>query len=763
MKSKRKAICRRIGAAALAAALTFSLASCGKSSDGGTAEKKEWIWVPEFVTIDEENVSYYDMQLMGDSLCYLAYNWDEATQTSSQSICKYSLTDKNLTSVPLTWQTEGDHNLNSVSFGEDGSLYGVAYVYSEDFSDSQQYLCKFDAEGREVLYQDVTERFKDNYTDRVIVDGQGRIYISGDAVIWLFDPEGNYQGEVKLDTNGWIRSMGCGKDGKIYAAYMSNDGSSNSNSLIEIDFDGKKTGASYSNFPSGNGNRLVRGVDKDFLVQDGSKVYEYDMKSQTSEELFSWLDSDINGYNVQGYGVLEDGRIVVVNTDWESNDNSIALLTKTKASEVPQKETVTIATLGSGSSLQAAAVKFNKKSDKYHVDIREYADYSSFNGDDYETFINDALNRLNNDITSSNCPDIIDINSVDREQLGAKGVFEDLNGYLEKSSQLKRDDFLESVLNAYTVNGVLTGIPSSFQMQTVAAKASDVGAEMGWTIDEMIAYADAHPDAQLFDHMSKNQIMQYMMYYNADSFVDWNTGECHFDTDEFKKLLQFVNRFPDEVDYNSDEPSTPSKIQKGQVLLYEVSVYDFNEIEVCGEIFQNDYTLIGYPTTDGSVGCMLSGNGALGIATKSSHKEGAWTFIEDFLMKERSQYYDWGFPTRKAELQAMAEKAVEVEYITDENGEMLYDENGEPIVANSGGGFSYEDGWSFEYRIPTQEEVDTVLGLIDVARGVNNVSGSEILKIIGEEAEGFYKGQKSVDEVASVIQSRAKIYVGENN
>ena len=40
--------------------------------------------------------------------------------------------------------------------------------------------------------------------------------------------------------------------------------------------------------------------------------------------------------------------------------------------------------------------------------------------------------------------------------------------------------------------------------------------------------------------------------------------------------------------------------------------------------------------------------------------------------------------------------------------------------------------------------------------------GDEVLNIINEEAEPFYKGQKSVDEVASVIQSRIKIYVGEN-
>lgn len=79
-----------------------------------------------------------------------------------------------------------------------------------------------------------------------------------------------------------------------------------------------------------------------------------------------------------------------------------------------------------------------------------------------------------------------------------------------------------------------------------------------------------------------------------------------------------------------------------------------------------------------------------------------------------------------------------------------------------GGGISYEDGWSYEYRIPTQEEVDLALSLMEIAKPVSYSQGDEVLNIINEEAAPFYKGQKSVDEVASVIQSRIKIYVGEN-
>ena len=587
--------------------------------------------------------------------------------------------------------------------------------------------------------------------------------MTGENNVWLFDADGNKRGTVSLGADvNWIRAMGSGKDGKMYLSYYTSNGGT---VLCDIDFDGKKTGNTYENYPSSNSNALVPGIDKDFLAQDGNRVYEYDTKSQTSTELFTWLDSDINGNTVEKFWGLEDGRILAVASDWETNEKSIALLTKTKASEVPQKETIVIGSLYGDSNIQSAAVKFNKSNDKYHISIREYLNYNDYDGDDYQAFMTDGINRLNNDITSNNCPDILDLSGLNIKQLAAKGVFEDLNGYLEKSEKLSREDFLENILEAYTLDGKLVSIPYSFQMSTVVGKGSEVGTEMGWTLEELIAYADAHPDALLFDSKTKDVIMMTLMAYNADYFIDWSTGECRFDSEEFKDILNFANRFPEEYDWEKEDVSTPNKIQKGQVLLYEENIYDFNELQMCNEIFQGDASYIGYPTMDGSVGCMLSASQAYAITSKSGHKDGAWEFIEGFLTKEENPdrgFSSIGFPTMKSKLNAMAADAVEVKYYTDENGELYYDENGEPIPMGGGGGISYEDGWSYEYRIPTQEEVDLALSLMEIAKPVSYSQGDEVLNIINEEAAPFYKGQKSVDEVASVIQSRIKIYVGEN-
>ena len=86
---------RRGMALMLAAVMVFSLAACGSSGNSGDARQaKEWAYVPEFITMDEENTNYYEMQIVGENLYYLSYDWDEETGESSQSICKYSLADR---------------------------------------------------------------------------------------------------------------------------------------------------------------------------------------------------------------------------------------------------------------------------------------------------------------------------------------------------------------------------------------------------------------------------------------------------------------------------------------------------------------------------------------------------------------------------------------------------------------------------------------------------------------------------------------------
>lgn len=780
MKRKKKMQGGRLLALALAGLMVLQLAACGKEQgeEDNAPKETQWVWVPEY--LDGLEMEYYNTKLMGGNLCYVSTEWEEGADEEdpghyTTTACRYSLTDGEMTSVPLVWQEDNSH-LNNTAFGEDGSVWGITYVAtgkvdSDGWDVTAPYLCRFDESGSQTLFQDMSELLgadsENSYIGEMAVDGQGRLYIGAGTVIWLYDAEGNYAGTVSLDNgaNSWIRAMGCDRNGRMYVCYYSHSEMSGGYVLAEVDYDNRKMGEPCANIPGGS-NGFGPGLEKDLLIYDSSKVYEYDLATQTAEELFGWLDSDINGSYVENIGSMEDGRIVAVVRDWDNSENGIAMLKKTDASQVAQKESIVIATLSNAYSIQSAAVKFNRNNDKYRITIKEYFEYNyeNYSPESYMAARTDAITRLNNDITSNNCPDIIDLSEVNVQQLVDKGVFEDLGGYLDKSSALSRSDFLENILEVYTYGDVLVCIPTTVTLQTVVGRAADVGTKPGWSLEEIIAYADAHPGAELFDGASKKAIMRYMMMFNEDAFIDWSAGECHFDTDEFRKLLEFTNRFPEEYNYDSDHPSTPSLIQSGDVLLETAYISEFNDIQIYEEIFEGEYTFIGFPTLDGGSGCAMYSPQTYAITAKSETKDGAWAFIEQLLTEEGgNRFRSWGFPTVKSRLDALIEEAVRNYYVDDE-GNPLLDENGELIIREGTSAISYQDGWSYTYHVVTQEEVDKVMELMKTAKPLTESGGgTEVSNIIIEEAEAYYKGQKSVDEVVNIIQSRIQMYVSTNS
>ena len=61
----------------------------------------------------------------------------------------------------------------------------------------------------------------------------------------------------------------------------------------------------------------------------------------------------------------------------------------------------------------------------------------------------------------------------------------------------------------------------------------------------------------------------------------------------------------------------------------------------------------------------------LPLTAKSSNKDGAWAFIENYLNQPFDNLYSYGLPARKSALDDMVDKAMNVTYMTDENGDAV--------------------------------------------------------------------------------------------
>ncbi|MDE6065119.1 MAG: extracellular solute-binding protein, partial [Lachnospiraceae bacterium] len=447
--------------------------------------------------------------------------------------------------------------------------------------------------------------------------------------------------------------------------------------------------------------------------------------------------------------------IAVYCSDWSAGADSLILMEKRPASEVVEKEILTLGCMQLDFRLQAAVVEFNKMSDKYKIEIRNYGesvDYSVENA--YE----DARTLFYNDILTGKAPDMFLADDINMKLFAVKGLIEDLSPYLDSSTVVQREDLFETILNAYTIDGILCAIPRSFGVQTLAGRTSEVGEESGWTLTEMIAFAEAHPETQLLPDASKLQVLGACMMFNFDSWVNWETGECFFDTPEFKAVLEFANKYPAEADESL--PSAQQQVIAHMTLLDSFGLNDPQSWQLERLKFNEPITAIGYPSSS-SNGVLAFGSSAVCISTTSQNKEAAWSFIES-LLTEKSQEDEtlYDFPVRVSIFEKKLAEAMVPDYVYDENGEPLLDEDGNP-KEQSHLGYNYGDGIEIRVYAVTQEEADGIRHVISQIDGIYSYDRS-MMEIILEEIEPYFAGQKSVDEVTGIIQSRVQIYINES-
>ena len=116
-----------------------------------------------------------------------------------------------------------------------------------------------------------------------------------------------------------------------------------------------------------------------------------------------------------------------------------------------------------------------------------------------------------------------------------------------------------------------------------------------------------------------------------------------------------------------------------------------------------------------------------------------------------------GLPVSKALFEKQLKKATTMTYQLDNYGNYILDANGEKIPEQHY--YAINDGM-YTYYCLSQGMADKIMDLINTTTKVS-VSDSAIEDIVKKQAAPFFEGQKSVDEVARLVQSNAKIYVNE--
>lgn len=649
--------------------------------------------------------------------------------------------------------------LNQVIMDDKANIYGVYEIYrdytdenGEYVSESLQVLVCWDKSGELLWSADLTEGIPEEdyfYTNSMLADKDGTIWVSGGMYLKLYDSKGKQLGMEKLpeDGNG---NFFIKKDGTVFMRTWNEDYTKQFMQDVDkntLTFGNKKE------FPENiySYGIMQEGTKYDFILSDSTSIYGYNMGDAEPVEIMDTVDSDLYFGNVSNVQLIDDMQFLATYSDPETGYVSIGLFTKVPAEEVKDKTVIVMAAMYVDYTLRKQVVDFNKSNDEYRIQIKEYNKYAT--AEDYMA----GYTQLNTDIVSGKMPDILIADSdMPLDSYIAKGLIADLNPFIEKDPDINREDYLENIFDAFSQNGKLYRMVPSFEVLTVIGKKSIVGDRTGWNMQEYKEVMDSQPEGtHSFDEMSRGSMLNTALMMTKDEYINADTGECYFNTPGFVELLEFANQFPEEIDYSTWEEDNywteiESMYRENRTILlncYLSDYHDFNRMEK-GQ-FGEDVTFIGFPTESKNGNAIIPVT-QITLSAKSGCQEGAWEFIRYYLTDEYQDAITYQFPIKKSSLTNKEKAAMERPYWEDEEGNKEY----------------YDDTyWINDVEITidpmTQEEASEVTTFLSNLSLVG-IYDTDMIDIVTEEAQAFFEGQKSAQEVADIIQSRMKIYVSES-
>ena len=487
--------------------LVLGFTGCkGKDREEAIEQAKEHVYQMEEIQFSEEENSNSISQMLkiGGSVYAYGYVWSE--DGGSCSIHFYEIKEDGSIGNQYQIQTEQDVSYNDFVASEDGNLYCVKNKFSPSEENPEKYIdeyyfSKITLDGEtlfEIKLNDLPQIQKlyeeaGYFNAYNMFTSKDSVYISCMGTFCEFDKEGNFLSVVK-EPEGKNVLEGANivplDDGRIAASVYGENGITISLLDMETGTIGEEfklpgTSYDYSFYP---------GVGYDLYLVDSYGLYGYNIGDQERTQLLSYIDSDFGFYRIGSVIPVNEKEFLATYDDMESGRTQIAKFSKVDPSEVKEKEIITLAMAYSDWTIRMKVIDFNKTNETYRINLQDYsAMYAT--DEDYSA----GLTRLNTDIASGKVPDIILIDSsMPMESYIGKGLFEDLLPYIENDSEMSVDQFMPNIIEAFSTEGKLYSLVPHYNIQTLLAKSSIVGAERGWTVQEAAEIWAAQPKGTEF-------------------------------------------------------------------------------------------------------------------------------------------------------------------------------------------------------------------------------------------------------------------------
>ena len=585
----------------------------------------------------------------------------------------------------------------------------------------------------------------DSYILDITLDNEGNIYAMLPDSVKVYDKYCSQKTTIKAEGTDQLSRLGKTKDGKIYV-FISQDGD-----LVaaEVKPDADTFGKNYELDVAVTLSRgsIQAGSGKyDFLLKSDSALYGYSLKDERVTKLCDYINSDIIINSISTVVMLDEKNVVTL-FDNGMGGYDATLFTKVAPEDVKEKQTLVLMVIYATDSLKHDIIDFNRTHSDVRISLVDYSDYDS----------PDA--KMSADISAGKIPDIYCINygigKMSLDQCVSKGLLEDLTPFIEKDEELSEEDFIPSVYNAMKIDGKLYYTAASFDIRTMVANGKFAGNIEGWNFTEMKAYVDNQPeDSRLFDIGDKDATLSNFLYTSMGDFVDWENGKCSFDSPDFKAVLQMCNRGDNHpADYDERESFTDT-LRSGKQM-FSVESLSPDNIILLDALFEGKTAVVGFPNKERE-GVYAEIYRAFGMSSSCKNKDAAWDFLRKYMTKDfqGQNYYQGdlsGYPLRNDVFEMYLNSLSTTEEYEDEYGHIITPREGEA-------------GWGeVDVKVSpfTDSQIKLVKSYVDKVSRVWNYDTS-LFTIVKEETPAYFHGDKSLEDVASVIQNRASTYIQEN-
>ncbi len=390
----------------------------------------------------------------------------------------------------------------------------------------------------------------------------------------------------------------------------------------------------------------------------------------------------------------------------ENQDAGGGAVIVTTADPDDKREVITFGMWTVSTEIMMEVNAFNETNEKYRIEVITYPSM------EYEDYYTNCAMR----IMSGRGEDLF-YGDMRMEAYIEKGALVDLAPYIRRD--LKEEDYVKEVLHAYEKEGGIYGVAPYFGISALCGRKEDVG-------NGNIRFED------LTGLMEKAGVATMMLRTPLDTL--WYLY-CYFGMNL------------------TDRQELKDGILMAETYGYQGGRWNFKDVKLGKDALflelamNRPNMIISMEMSYGSFGEKIEVMpgvilycGPVCINNASEKKEGAWEFIRFLLSEERqSRMSGESFHGLPVSRKAIADK---------------FEANFEKEARH------YEE---IQVEIPLKKEryLEMVEACLKGSKPQQLGIDYDAWKIVSEEVEAYYSGQKSLDAVLDVIESRMRIYLSE--